>query len=130
MDEFILYELGSLAQGIGENLPTRKEAIFLSASHWYPNTKQSHRTCQNVEGNIIDYLGDVITPTEDLTTFKVLINITISTPGAWFMIEDIKQFYLNTLIKRYEYTRLSLNLLPEEIILQYNLQDIDEDSYV
>ena len=82
MDEFILYELGSLAQGIGENLPTRKEAIFLSASHWYPKTKQSHRTCQNVEGNIIDYLGDVITPTEDLTTFKVLINITISTPGA------------------------------------------------
>ena len=26
--------------------------------------------------------------------------------------------------------RLGLNLLPEEIILQYNLQDIAEDAYV
>ena len=50
-------------------------------------------------GNIIDYLVNVSTPTEDLTTLKVFINSTISTPGARFTMSDIKNFDLNTILK-------------------------------
>jgi hypothetical protein len=37
---------------------------------------------------------------------------------------------LNTLLDRFEYMRLSLALLPDEIVSQYNLLDIAIDGYV
>ena len=43
----------------------------------------------NVGIIIIDYPGDVSTPTADLTTLNVLLDSTISTPGARFMTSDI-----------------------------------------
>ena len=75
-------------------------------------------------GNLIDYLGHVSTPKSDLTTLELLLNRTISTTGARFMMGD------NTLLKRYEYMRLALNLIPEEMILHYKLLDIAEDRYI
>ena len=44
---------------------------------------------------------------------------------------DIKNFYLNTPLSRYEYLRLRLNNFPEDIIAQYKLKDIvTGDDYV
>ena len=44
---------------------------------------------------------------------------------------DIKNFYLNTLMLRYEYVRIRINNVPEEIIKQYNLHEkIDSEGYV
>jgi hypothetical protein len=37
---------------------------------------------------------------------KLLINSTISTPNTKYMTMDIKDFYLNTPMARYEYMRL------------------------
>jgi hypothetical protein len=34
---------------------------------------------------------------------------------------DIKDFYLNTPMKRYEYMRLKITNIPEEVIEYYNL---------
>jgi hypothetical protein len=42
------------------------------------------------------------TPTANQLTVKILIYSIISTPGAKFMTMDIKDFYLNTLMARYE----------------------------
>ena len=81
-------------------------------------------------GNIIDYLGDFRTIIADLATLKSLLNSTISTPGLRFMTTDIINFHLNTKLYLYEYMRLALELLPELIILQYNLQDIGQEGYV
>jgi len=36
---------------------------------------------------------------------------------------DIKNFHLNTPLKRYEYLRLKLDNFPEDVIEQYNLRD-------
>ena len=83
-----------------------------------------------MEGSLIYYPGYVITQKSYLATLKVFIKSTISTPGAHFMTSDIKNFYLKTLIKRYECTGLDLNPITEEIILQYNLKDISEYIYV
>ena len=41
--------------------------------------------------------------TANLLTVKLLINSIISTAGAKFMTMDIKDFYLNTPMARYEY---------------------------
>jgi hypothetical protein len=44
---------------------------------------------------------------------------------------DIKDFYLNTPMQRYNYMRLKLADIPEEIIEEYKLHVIvTDDSYV
>jgi hypothetical protein len=43
-----------------------------------------------VGGDILDYSGDVATSTADITTFKILINSTLSTEDAAMMMMDIK----------------------------------------
>jgi hypothetical protein len=55
-----------------------------------------------VGGDQIEYPGDKSTRTEGLTTAKILINSVISTKGASFMVVDIKNFYLNTPLGRFE----------------------------
>ena len=49
-------------------------------------------------------------------TVKLLLNIIVSNPGAKFMSIDIKNFYFNTPIPRYEYMRLKLSDLPDDVI--------------
>jgi hypothetical protein len=49
-----------------------------------------------VGGNLIDFPGNKSTPTADLLTAKLLINSTISTPGAVFLGIDLANFYHNT----------------------------------
>jgi hypothetical protein len=79
----------------------------------------------------IDYPGNKSTPTADLTTAKVLINSTISTPGAKFLGINLADFYLNTPMPNPECMHLHLNIIPKEIIVHYNLCDIvTPDSWV
>jgi hypothetical protein len=42
-------------------------------------------------GDRLDYSGDVATSTADITPFKILINITLSTEEAAMMMMDIKK---------------------------------------
>ncbi len=56
------------------------------------------------------------TPTTDLLTIKLMLNCIISTPNARWKTLDIKNFYLNTPLKRYEYLKLTLTNLPEDVI--------------
>jgi hypothetical protein len=65
--------------------------------------KDKYRTRITMGGNLINYPGDCGTPTADLLTVKLLLNSIISTPNAKFMSIDIKDFYLCTLMARYEY---------------------------
>ena len=48
----------------------------------------------------VKYPGDVGTPTADMPLAKILFNSVISTKNATFMTGDIKNFYLNTPLKR------------------------------
>jgi hypothetical protein len=70
-------------------------------------------------------------PTADMTLVKILLNSVISTKGAKCVMFDVKDFYLNTPMTRYEYTRLKLTDIPEEIIVEYKLHEIlTSDGYV
>jgi hypothetical protein len=73
-------------------------------------------------GNLINYPGDCGTPTADLLTVKLMFNSIISMPNAKFMTIDIKDFYLMTLMDRFEYFRMKLELFPQDIIEEYGLQ--------
>jgi hypothetical protein len=65
-----------------------------------------------------------------LTTAKILINSVISTLGAKFLVIDIKKFYLNTPLRRFEYMVINLSLLPQEKIDKYNLIELAQDVKV
>ena len=67
-------------------------------------------------GNWIEYPGDVSTPISEMPTNKMLINSTLSTLGAKYMCADIKNFYLEKPMERFEYIRLKLDIILEEII--------------
>jgi hypothetical protein len=65
-----------------------------------------------------------------METTKMLFNSTISTPGAKFCSADITNFYLNTPMEREEYVRIPIELIPQEIIDEYNLQDLVHNGNV
>ena len=64
---------------------------------------EKNRTRLTFGGNRINYPGDVGTPTACLLTVKLLVNSVVSMAGAEFVTLDIKNFYLNTPLARYEY---------------------------
>jgi hypothetical protein len=79
----------------------------------------------------VDYPFNVSTNTTDLDTTKIHFNSVISTPGARFMGLDLKDFYLGTIMKQYEYAKIKLDLIPMEIVTQYHLHEyVDQQGYV
>jgi hypothetical protein len=83
--------------------------------------KQTHMT---VGGNLIDYPGDKSTSTAKLETTKILLNSVISTHDAQFSTMDITNFYLNTPLDCPAYLHIPINLIPEEIMQEYELQKL------
>ena len=59
-----------------------------------------------------------------MTTFKSLVNSTLSSPGAKWLGLDIKNYYLGTPMDNYEYMFIPINQIPQEIIDHYNLHNI------
>jgi hypothetical protein len=45
----------------------------------------------------------------------------LSTKNAKYMMMDIGNFYLNTPLDRYEYMRININDIPQEVIDEYKL---------
>jgi hypothetical protein len=83
-----------------------------------------------VGGDRLDYSGDVATSTADITTFKILINSTLSTKDAAMMMMDIKNYYLGTPLPRFEYMKMLLSRFPKEIVQKYNLSALAVDGWV
>jgi hypothetical protein len=78
----------------------------------------------------LDYSGEVAISTADITTFKILINITLSTRDAEMMMMDIKNYYMGTPLPRYEYMRMLLSRFPDKIVNKYNLEELAVDGWV
>jgi hypothetical protein len=83
-----------------------------------------------VGGDRLNYYGDVATSTADITTFKILINSTLSAEDAAMMMMDIKNYYLGTPLPLFEYMKMLLSRFPEEIIQKYNLNALAVDGWV
>ena len=60
-----------------------------------------------------------------MTTFKILVNRTLSTPGAEWLGLNVKSYYLGTPMDNYyEYMFIPINQIPPEIIDHYKLHNI------
>jgi hypothetical protein len=95
-----------------------------------PHKKEKERIRLRVGGDRLDYSSEVETSAADITTFKILINITLSTKDAEMMMIDIHNYYLGKPVSRYEYMRMLLPRFSEEIINRYNLRATAVDGWV
>jgi hypothetical protein len=78
----------------------------------------------------LNFSGNVATSMADITTFKILINITLSTREAAMMMMDINNYYIGTPLPRFEYMKMLLSRFPKEIVQQYNLNALAVDGWV
>ena len=140
-------ELGNISQGFGENKgtntvkflthdeiqkipPNRTVTYARIVIDYRPQKDDPNRVRITVGGNLIDYPDELTTRTADLTTTKILWNSVISTPDAKYMCADIKSFYLETPLDRYEYMKMKLDLIPQEFRNEYNLDAKAKNGYV
>jgi len=139
-------EFGRLCQGHGTAMPTGTNTMFFIPVQDIPKGKKAtylrivaafrpekanpRRVRFTVGGDRISYDGIVSTKTADLTTVKTLLNSVISTPNARFMTADLKDFYLETPMEVYEYMRIPVAIIPDEIMLQYHLAPLIHRDHV
>jgi hypothetical protein len=90
-----------------------------------------HRTRMTAGGDRLDYDGKKSTETASLETPKFHLNSVISTKRARHLCLDIGNMYLNTKLLSPEYMRIHISLIPNEIKVEYNVEDfVDENGYV
>jgi hypothetical protein len=114
-----------------KNIPNdRKITYGKIVCDYKPHKKEKERVRLTVGGDRLDFSGDVATSTEDIITFKILINSTLSTEDAAMMMMDIKNYYIGTPLPRFENMKMLLSRFPEEIIQKYNLNALAFDGWV
>jgi hypothetical protein len=114
-----------------KNIPNdRKITYGKIVCDYKPHKQDKERVRLTVGGDRLDYSGDVATSTADITTFKILINSTLSTEDAAMMMMYIKNYYIGTPLPRFEYMKMLLSRFPDEIIQKYNLNDLAFDGWV
>jgi hypothetical protein len=116
-----------------KNIPSDRKITYGKSKlgcDYKPHKKGKERVGLTVGGDILDYSGDVATSTSDITTFKILINSTLSTEDATMMMKDTTNYYLGTPLPRFEYMKMLLSRFPKEIIQKYNLIALAVDGWV
>ena len=139
-------EFGRLMDGVGKRMPTCTNTMvpihpsqipqgrtatyckFVCTKR--PQKEEENRTRLTMDGNLINYPGDISTPTVDMTTAKILINSTISDKLARWLCLDVHNFYLNNEMKRYKYARIPIHEIPMEIRIQYELHLFEANGYI
>ena len=71
----------------------------------------------------MEFQGNTSTETVGLETAKMVFNSVVSTPEARFMTINISNLYLNTPLQEYQYMRFNINMIPQEVIDHYGLQN-------
>lgn len=125
-----------MAQGVGEciqgtntieffyfhEMPKGKKPTYVKFVCTYrPQKKEKNRTQMTIGGNLINYPGSVRVNTAQLPIVKMLLDGTISTPGARFLTADIGNFYLGTNLPCEEYAKIAITNVPQEIIDEHDL---------
>ena len=82
-----------------------------------------------VGGDKLDFCGDASSVAASLAIVKLLLNSVVSTKCAKFTTADIKDFYASFLPYP-EYMKMKLKIIPQEIIDQYQPQDLEKDGWV
>ena len=81
-------------------------------------------------GEKLTFDGPVSTPTSDLMTSKIHWKSFISTPGAKYLVVNVRNFYLNNLVSKHEYYNIAISLIPKDVINKYNLKDKQTNGFI
>jgi hypothetical protein len=114
------------------DIPRGKRATYLRivCAH-RPEKENPFRLRWTAGGDRIEYLFDASTKTADLATAKILFNSVLSTRDARFMGMDVKDFFLGTPLKDFEYMRVARDIIPDAIMDLYNLWAmVEPDGYL
>ena len=140
-------EFGRLFQGVGGRVTGTNTCYFIKHTAIRNNKRPTYarfvctirpqktepnRTRLTVGGNLINFDGDKSTRTADISTAKLVLNSVISTDNAKAACMDVKNFYLGTPMKdpsEYEYMRIPINQIPQEIIDEYNVHDLVHNGH-
>ena len=95
-----------------------------------PDKLEKNHSSATVGGDRLTVLIDCSAPTADLPNIKCLWNSVLSTPGAKYFTMGVSNFYLGSPMKRPEFMRMPIKIIPQDIIDQYNLLDIVNDGCV
>ncbi len=95
-----------------------------------PQKEDPNRVCITVGGNLINYPFELTTCTADMVSSKIPWNSVISTKDARFAGADIKNMYPETPLDQFEYMKIPIALLPNDIIEHYQLKEKVLDGYV
>jgi hypothetical protein len=138
-------KFGRLVQGVGgrvkgtntitftphNEMPNDRQATYLRfVCSKRPQKQEKNQTRMTVGGNLIDYPGNKSMQMAELETTKLLFNSMISTPDVRFCTMDITNFYLNTPLDWPEYLHIPWNLIPDEIMQEYNLHALVKNGNV
>jgi hypothetical protein len=111
--------------------PSDRKATYLRVcANFRPQKADPMRIRFTVGGDRIKYDGKVTTPTADLTNVKIILNSILPAPEAKFMTADIKDFYLNTPMPRFEYMRIPVHNIPDVMMTQYELAPLVQNVHV
>ena len=92
---------------------------------------EPHHVRITIGGDNIELDYDVGTPNAYLSTAKILINITLSTPGAKWCGFDLVNMYLNKYLTTNEYLQIHISRIPQELIYEYDLNKyVTPDGWV
>ena len=95
------------------NIPADRTVTYAHILVDYILQKEDPNRVQlTVEGNLIDYPGELKTRTADLTTTNLMWNSVTITDNAQYMVADVNNFYLNTPLDRFECMKITIKLIP------------------
>ena len=111
------------------NIPKGEKAVYTRlVVDLIPNKSVHEILIMCMGGDKMEIIMDTITRTADLTTCKLHTNGVVSTPGARFAGGDVKDFYLNTPLKKNRYGKVREKYIPEETIKKHNSEQYIEDD--
>ena len=131
-------EIGWLAQGLKGRFEGTNTICFINKNefpqdrwkdvtygricvNYQPEKEDTYRIRLTIGGYIINYNEDCGKPTSDLLKEKLLLNRIVSTPVAKLFTVEIKNFHLDTPLPRYEYLRLKISDMSDNVIKAYRL---------
>ena len=141
-------ELGRVMNGVGnritgtdtmefvrkENVPKNKKVTYANfVCDYRPLKTEKHRVRMTIGGDRLDYPDETASPAASLIETKLILNSVISDAkkGARFMTMELKDHFLQTVMKEAEYMRIHKRFLTEEIRHQYKTDDlVAVDGYI
>ena len=144
-------EYGRLMQGIGKKLPPEERIEGTNSMHFIkkqqvpkgktvtharfvadirPQKDEKERMRLTAGGNRLTHNGKKSTETAGLETTKMLLNSVVSTPNAKFACFDIRNMCLNTKLPSPECMRIQRNMIPDEVMEEYNVEQyLDNEGH-